>query len=305
MAARGRTIALWSAGLGVIVLLGGAVALRERILEEWHIHKLRTGNPEEARRAAEALGRMGSVRAVPALLEAPGRRRTEPAAKGGTGQDAAFRPLRELTGNVAGFQPTVPFVVKGNSDWQTLLSMALLGPASTGSNFLWSAQSGNVIIKMDGAEAVFDAFLWASAALSHIGERAVPALERAAADESLDPGTRAFAKFELARRALASPRIVLEGGSAEVSVEKRTSVPLPGSQGSVYLSAGDFEYRTVRVWVTPSTGNSLVREHSLATGEEVSFSVGGRSYLLRLEDIQDRFIGKEKAVFMIRKRSGE
>jgi hypothetical protein len=70
MAARGTTIALWSAGLGVLVLLGGAVTLRERLVEEWHIHKLRTGDLEEARRA----GRRAA--ASPRLVLKEGARRS-------------------------------------------------------------------------------------------------------------------------------------------------------------------------------------------------------------------------------------
>jgi len=296
MAARGKTIALWSAGLGVIVLLGGAVALREQLLEEWHIHKLRTGDPEEARRAAEALGRMGSVRAVPALLEAACRSQGDLSADTGAQYSMKVRRLSPL--GDAGLGSRLPFPLTAGSDWETPLSAIAL--ERSGYRILFEAGTGAVIASWGESPASAEAVRWASAAIDQIGEPAVPALERAAADESLDPGTRAFATFELARRALANPRIVLEGESAEVSVEQRTSAPLPGSQGSVYLSADDITGGRVKVWVTPSAGAPLIKKHPLAEGEEVSFSLAGKTYLLRLEDLRNRLIGTDHAVFTIR-----
>jgi len=121
-------------------------------------------------------------------------------------------------------------------------------------------------------------------------------------DEALDPGARAFASFELARRALANPRIVLEEGGAELILKRHTSMALPGSRGSVYLSADEFQRRTVLVWVTPSIGAPILEEHPLSQGKDVSFSLGGKGYVLRLEDV---LFATERAVFTIRKRPGE
>jgi hypothetical protein len=56
----------------------------------------------------------------------------------------------------------------------------------------------------------------------------------------------------------------------------------------------------VKVWVTPSTGSPLIEEHPLAKGEEVSFSIAGKTYILRLEDLRNRLIGRDHAVFTIR-----
>jgi hypothetical protein len=302
MAARGKTIALWSAGLGVLVLLAGAVVLRERILEEWHIHKLRTGSPEEARRAAEALGKMGSVRAVPALLEAPGRSRKGPGSASKAGRRVSIHRPDEFLGDSRGFQ-TLPFPATDGAEWQTAPLVTVLEGHDPGSKVLWDARSGNMVISLresSGLDETLAALRWASAAIAQIGERAVPAIERAAADETLDPGTRAFASFQLARRALADPRLVLPEGGTEVSLEQRTSAPLPGSQGSVFISASDITRGRVHVWVTPSIGAPIIEEHALAEGEEVSFTLAGKGYVLRLVDLRNRLIGTDRAVFRIR-----
>jgi hypothetical protein len=56
----------------------------------------------------------------------------------------------------------------------------------------------------------------------------------------------------------------------------------------------------VKVWVTPSTGAPLIEEHPLAEGEEVTFTLAGKTYVLRLEDLRNRLIGTDHAVFTIR-----
>jgi hypothetical protein len=288
MAARGKTIALSSAGLGVLVLLGSAVVLWERLLEDWYIGDLRTGSEEEARRAAEALGRMGSVRAVPALLGVPGRKDLQ-----GPGKSALTREVHQLgdiIGGATGPDQALPFPAMRRSDWETALEAILEAAGSREDRIFRSSPSGPIVVSRgedSRAGDVLRILRWASAAIARIGERAVPALERAASDEKLDPGARAFARFELARRDLITPHIILPEGSAEISVGTSRSTPLPGSSGSVCLSAEDDAARGVmKVWVTTSSGAPIVEERLLAKGEEVSFSVGGQAYVLRLEELE-------------------
>lgn len=54
--------------LGLAVLVGAGFASKDRILEEWWIHKLKTGSEEEKKDAAERLGKMRSFRAIPPLV---------------------------------------------------------------------------------------------------------------------------------------------------------------------------------------------------------------------------------------------
>jgi hypothetical protein len=65
---KGRLLA-WGSTVGaVLVLVTGVVALRGRIAEEYWLWKLESGNPEVQRVAVEKLGKMRSLRAVPALM---------------------------------------------------------------------------------------------------------------------------------------------------------------------------------------------------------------------------------------------
>ena len=65
----GKLIARWSVALGLAVLVACGVAFRDRIAEEWWLYKLESGELEEQKVAAEKLVEMGSVRAVPVMLE--------------------------------------------------------------------------------------------------------------------------------------------------------------------------------------------------------------------------------------------
>jgi HEAT repeat protein len=66
---KGRLLAWGSAAGGLIVLLGCAVAFRDRIAEEWWLWRLGSVDPAARGAAAEKLGEMGSVRALPGLLK--------------------------------------------------------------------------------------------------------------------------------------------------------------------------------------------------------------------------------------------
>ena len=67
---RGKLVAWCSVTMGVVVLAVCGFVFRRAIVEEWYIHKLRSGDEEERRAAAEKLGKMGSVRAVPHIFQA-------------------------------------------------------------------------------------------------------------------------------------------------------------------------------------------------------------------------------------------
>lgn len=67
---RGKTIALSTVALGLVVLVGAGFVAKDWIREEWWIRKLRTGDGQEKEEAVEKLAEMKAVRAVPLLLEA-------------------------------------------------------------------------------------------------------------------------------------------------------------------------------------------------------------------------------------------
>jgi len=69
MARRGKRVALWCVGVGMVVLGGLTVVCRERIAEEWYLWRLKKGNEEEQLQAMSRLADMRSSRAIPELLE--------------------------------------------------------------------------------------------------------------------------------------------------------------------------------------------------------------------------------------------
>jgi len=65
---RGKIVALATVGVGVVVLVAAGFAAKGRIREEWYIHQLQSANEETRLHAAERLGELKSLRAVPELI---------------------------------------------------------------------------------------------------------------------------------------------------------------------------------------------------------------------------------------------
>jgi HEAT repeat protein len=69
--AKGKKIVFAGLTLALAVLGVTAYLFRDRAVEEWYLWKLDSGNPTEARWAAERLAYRGSARAIPLLLKSP------------------------------------------------------------------------------------------------------------------------------------------------------------------------------------------------------------------------------------------
>ncbi len=65
---RGKKPACWAVTMGVVVLVAVGLTSRDRILETWWLYRLEYGDSKERRDAAERLGEIGSLRALPRLL---------------------------------------------------------------------------------------------------------------------------------------------------------------------------------------------------------------------------------------------
>ena len=65
-----KLLVLSTAAVGLVVLVGAAIALKDRIREEWWTRKLEIDDGDGGAVAAVTLGNMHSVRAIPALLRA-------------------------------------------------------------------------------------------------------------------------------------------------------------------------------------------------------------------------------------------
>lgn len=70
MKRRGKLVALATAAVGMVVLVAAGFAAKDRIREQWYIWRLERGSKEAQVAAAEMLGEMRSVRAVPLLMAA-------------------------------------------------------------------------------------------------------------------------------------------------------------------------------------------------------------------------------------------
>ena|SRR2546422_9583116 len=68
MRRRGRTIAFSTVALGVVVLVAAGIAAKDKVLERWYLRALASNDLMEKKGAAEKLGRMGSVDAIPLLV---------------------------------------------------------------------------------------------------------------------------------------------------------------------------------------------------------------------------------------------
>jgi HEAT repeat protein len=67
---RGKALAFWMAVFGLAVLVVAGITFRKRITEEYYLRRLATGDPDDQVAAAERLGELGSVRAVPLIVGA-------------------------------------------------------------------------------------------------------------------------------------------------------------------------------------------------------------------------------------------
>ena len=68
MIRNGKRLTYLTIALGVLVLLVAGYASRDLAVEQWYIWKLESEDEQERKLAAEKLGEMGSVRAVPSLM---------------------------------------------------------------------------------------------------------------------------------------------------------------------------------------------------------------------------------------------
>jgi len=60
---------MWAGVLGLVVIIATGFALKDWIREEWYLYRLTQGDEKAQRAAAERLGEMRSVRAVPLLAD--------------------------------------------------------------------------------------------------------------------------------------------------------------------------------------------------------------------------------------------
>ena len=69
MATKGKRLTYLTIGTGLLVLLVAGFASKDKALEQWYLWKLESEDEETQKTAAEKLGELESVRAIPKLLQ--------------------------------------------------------------------------------------------------------------------------------------------------------------------------------------------------------------------------------------------
>ena len=122
---RGKLVAWYSVTLAVVVLAACGFVFRDAFVEEWYIRRLRSGDEKEVEAAAEKLVEVGSVRAVPYLLEAFADHSSGSSTRKAVFCETALLRISEATGRA-----TVPNLSRGlehESKWVRLVSAECLG----------------------------------------------------------------------------------------------------------------------------------------------------------------------------------
>ena len=116
--AKGKTTALWTLVLGILVLTALGIGSRDRVLVELYARALKSGSVEEKLRAARELGKMKSVKAVPVLLEAL---KQAMAPNRGSISDSLRRAIRGALLSIG--EPAMLCLMRGlkDEDWRLLL----------------------------------------------------------------------------------------------------------------------------------------------------------------------------------------
>src|SRR5256885_659561 len=69
MVHKGKTIALSTVAVGLVVLVAAGIVSKDRILEKWYLHQLETGTPEAKEQALQILAKVGSEESLMKLEE--------------------------------------------------------------------------------------------------------------------------------------------------------------------------------------------------------------------------------------------
>jgi hypothetical protein len=86
---------------------------------------------------------------------------------------------------------------------------------------------------------------------------------------------------------------------AEMVVQQRTTTPAPGSEGAVQVTIDDITRGQVMVSLALKSGEPLLAPTSLHEGESASFELGGQTYHVTLEDLNNELIGDDSAIIVI------
>ncbi len=85
----------------------------------------------------------------------------------------------------------------------------------------------------------------------------------------------------------------------ELTVNQRTTTPLPGSVGPIRLTIDDVTRGQVMTSLAAHEGTTLLAPTSLREGDTAPFQAGSRTYSLRLKTLTNNLIGNDSATFVV------
>jgi hypothetical protein len=95
------------------------------------------------------------------------------------------------------------------------------------------------------------------------------------------------------------PRLRLDGGSARLRVEQRSTTAVPGSGGEVLLTIDDVTRGQVMTSLSLRAAGPIFGPVSLAEGDAATFALDGHSFILTLEELDTSALGADLAVIVI------
>jgi hypothetical protein len=98
---------------------------------------------------------------------------------------------------------------------------------------------------------------------------------------------------------------LLTGLPIKMTVKQRTTTAAPGSDGALSLTIDDITRGQVMASLADKEGKAVLAPTSLTAGKSATFKLGGNSYALTLEELDNEFVGEDSATFVISTPSSE
>ena len=110
------------------------------------------------------------------------------------------------------------------------------------------------------------------------------------------PGRGAAEAFVLGVR---PTRLHLPNDYAAFDVYQRSSIPIPGTGGYLRLHLGDITAGQVIVRLLTAEGEVVVDSTSVRAGEQVAFNLGQNRYVVTVERLVNKLIGRDIGLFAV------
>jgi hypothetical protein len=97
----------------------------------------------------------------------------------------------------------------------------------------------------------------------------------------------------------ASTGPVLAGLPATLSLQQRSTAPVPGSNGNLLLTIADITRGKVLVNLAGATGEVVMPSRAMSSGQNADFGYGNTQYRLTLARLKNSLLGEDSADFVI------